>query len=794
MVGNLPKRDLLSPDVTVAVPQRSLADTRTIEDQKDTDKVKTVPVTFSNLQNRDVISYDASLGKLINTPIGAIASTSDVTPIQVNYAAELRNGPSSVRAGASDCVTCAGDWIFSPGAIQRVDMLVIPEVGSSQAGSVSPWGANVTLTAAITTTTQTVLSISTGVIANGDGILIDNEAMRVVSGGLSTTITVQRAQMRTTAATHANGASVRYINVESVMHVYGGMRAVGGVATSDVALHGDTPSELVVRRTYRNEVMTFAGAVGGRISLIKADHSHTTDTNYRVEIQTAGPPGFATFRWSDDGGATWDASDLVTTTAIYVIGQGVEITFSYGVFQVGDRLDFTAIAQGNQVELMRADTRNDVLNIRDVFIGATTSEFTTTLTTDFHFTGTASGSRAGILSLFLEDTSAAGITSGYGLQVTSSYARGAGGGVVTTLGGVSATLSLSGLPRVSGVTAGRIFEANSLLDNTATAVSAYYVSDIGASGTPTVTGLDIAAQTIATTIYNIRQRGTTGVNRLAAPTLIGADASPAAGVALELRSGRLRMAASTNDYIEDSAGNRHLTFASSSTAVSVTSTFAGSLRVNGQGAIGTGISSNIRLSIATWVNLGAGSHSMLSINVSGAQSAGATRKSGFAFAGSYDLNSTNLTNFDGLFSQPDIQDAGATATLSNYAAYRGGFSSVTGGLGPAAITNSAVYWAIAPTNTNATPITTHRGLYVENQGDGNITTNVGVDIATQSGSGTVDIGLRLNANFYELSEMTAPAAPAANGCRIWVEDNGSGKTRLMALFSSGAAQQIAIQP
>ena len=46
----------------------------------------------------------------------------------------------------------------------------------------------------------------------------------------------------------------------------------------------------------------------------------------------------------------------------------------------------------------------------------------------------------------------------------------------------------------------------------------------------------------------------------------------------------------------------------------------------------------------------------------------------------------------------------------------------------------------------------------------------------------------------ELGEMTAPAAPAANGVRIYSEDNGSGKTRLMALFATGAAQQIAIEP
>jgi hypothetical protein len=43
-------------------------------------------------------------------------------------------------------------------------------------------------------------------------------------------------------------------------------------------------------------------------------------------------------------------------------------------------------------------------------------------------------------------------------------------------------------------------------------------------------------------------------------------------------------------------------------------------------------------------------------------------------------------------------------------------------------------------------------------------------------------------------EQTAPAAPAAAQVVVYAEDNGSGKTRLMARFETGAAQQIAIEP
>src|SRR5262245_56427807 len=45
-----------------------------------------------------------------------------------------------------------------------------------------------------------------------------------------------------------------------------------------------------------------------------------------------------------------------------------------------------------------------------------------------------------------------------------------------------------------------------------------------------------------------------------------------------------------------------------------------------------------------------------------------------------------------------------------------------------------------------------------------------------------------------MNEITAPGAPPVNQVYIYLQDNGAGKTQLMALFNTGAAQQIAIQP
>jgi hypothetical protein len=68
--------------------------------------------------------------------------------------------------------------------------------------------------------------------------------------------------------------------------------------------------------------------------------------------------------------------------------------------------------------------------------------------------------------------------------------------------------------------------------------------------------------------------------------------------------------------------------------------------------------------------------------------------------------------------------------------------------------------------------------------DGNVGMN-GVTVPSTA----LDIG----AGAFELDEMTAPGGGAANTCRIYAVDNG-GRTELLAVFASGAAQRLAIEP
>lgn len=81
------------------------------------------------------------------------------------------------------------------------------------------------------------------------------------------------------------------------------------------------------------------------------------------------------------------------------------------------------------------------------------------------------------------------------------------------------------------------------------------------------------------------------------------------------------------------------------------------------------------------------------------------------------------------------------------------------------------------------------GLYLEQQSDGST-----LNYALYSQGPNYLLGPNILEGYIEGLEMSAPSAPGSNRGRLYFEDNGSGKTRLMCLFNTGAAQQIAIQP
>lgn len=70
---------------------------------------------------------------------------------------------------------------------------------------------------------------------------------------------------------------------------------------------------------------TFTGS--GLDDLTAGGTSTTNDVvNYKVEIDATGTPD--TFKWSDDGGTTWDATGVAITGAAQTLNNGVTVTFT----------------------------------------------------------------------------------------------------------------------------------------------------------------------------------------------------------------------------------------------------------------------------------------------------------------------------------------------------------------------------------------------------------------------------------------------------------------------------------
>jgi hypothetical protein len=72
-------------------------------------------------------------------------------------------------------------------------------------------------------------------------------------------------------------------------------------------------------------------------------------------------------------------------------------------------------------------------------------------------------------------------------------------------------------------------------------------------------------------------------------------------------------------------------------------------------------------------------------------------------------------------------------------------------------------------------------------------TGIGVVGSTTSGYAGYFIGKLFASSFMEMSETTTPPAPVANRARLFVRDNGSGKSQLCVRFHTGAVAVLATE-
>jgi hypothetical protein len=77
---------------------------------------------------------------------------------------------------------------------------------------------------------------------------------------------------------------------------------------------------------------------------------------------------------------------------------------------------------------------------------------------------------------------------------------------------------------------------------------------------------------------------------------------------------------------------------------------------------------------------------------------------------------------------------------------------------------------------------------------GQDSTSKGVFGESPAGYAGFFLGKVYLSTFQEMAEISTPVAPAANKARLFVRDNGSGKTQLCVRFPTGAVQVIKTEP
>jgi hypothetical protein len=111
----------------------------------------------------------------------------------------------------------------------------------------------------------------------------------------------------------------------------------------------------------------------------------------------------------------------------------------------------------------------------------------------------------------------------------------------------------------------------------------------------------------------------------------------------------------------------------------------------------------------------------------------------------------------------------------------GVYGASEGGSLPAAKAKTGVYGYAAQDNAS-------QGVW------GHSPAGNGVVGSTTTGYAGYFSGKVYSTAFYELSEIGTPAAPAPNRARLFVKDNGAGKTQLCVRFHTGAVKVITTEP
>ena len=143
---------------------------------------------------------------------------------------------------------------------------------------------------------------------------------------------------------------------------------------NSLKVYNDSTSILEVKRYYSGNALTNTSGLTTGTMTPSGAHTLTggTNTTYRITIDTTGAAADATFKWSNDAGATYQAFNvpMVVGTAAgrkvltpILLENGVYVTFGNGAYTSGDYWSFVAIAASNQLYDLQVDTTNSIVKV-----------------------------------------------------------------------------------------------------------------------------------------------------------------------------------------------------------------------------------------------------------------------------------------------------------------------------------------------------------------------------------------------------------------------------------------------
>lgn len=248
------------------------------------------------------------------------------------------------------------------------DALYLSLTGGTMSGAISMGGNAITGTGSFTGTTGTFGTVTTNTI---NGLGPNGWINLVATNGLSLDAGSSDTLLAQGAFVDLQGSdAISFTSDPDVGKVHFYAHDVyfnGATQHQDVWATGDSTTELVVKKNRTGFDGTHLTGIGGKIT-VTGINTNAADVNYKVEITTGGTASTLQFRWSDDGGSTWDETGVSPQYGSYTMNNGVIVGFQ-GNFNASDYATFTSIGTNNQVALLTVDSTNGWTNINRLTIG-----------------------------------------------------------------------------------------------------------------------------------------------------------------------------------------------------------------------------------------------------------------------------------------------------------------------------------------------------------------------------------------------------------------------------------------